>query len=150
MTRIVEWNGATPNLDDEKQFYFKINGGDGTTSAWSDGGEESGTLLTSNLETDVEDLLWIGEDGILRLQGYEQSPLPPEYPNGAPSVVSYTSGDLTMKLNQQRWVGGIASAEITGLNKNIGFEESMPDTTPFTANAPWTYKVNSMTSYKGF
>ena len=151
VSRKIEWTGDdNSTLTDPNEFYFKVNTEGISGAAWADGEGSSSTTLTSDLNEDVEDLLWIGEDGIQRLQGNDQVPLPPQFPNGAPSVVRYQAQNIIVAPNQERWTEGKASAVVYGLNQNIGHMPPTSETSPFASDLPWSTRVNVTTSYRNF
>ena len=112
VNRIIAWSGQ-PEEDLSNEFYFKVDGGN---VGWADG---SGSL--SNITSDLswaENILWIGENGIQRLLGYNQE-------NGLRQKVKGFVGrrgeDLPLTPSEEQWsANGLVNFGVTPVNRNVG------------------------------
>lgn len=109
VTRIISWEGK-PGENEDSEFYFKVPDGGG---AWADG-DGSIAPITSDLNWE-ENILWIGEDGIQRLLGLEQT-------NGRRWVFGSTD-KYPLIPRSKRWGDdgdGLVIFQVPPINKNIG------------------------------
>ena len=146
--RWIEWTGSAyeetaAEVGDE--FPFLITQVSGSSGGWADG--NAVVEVESDLG-DVFNIINIGGDGVLRLRGFEQPAMPPTYPDGAPSKISFSAEGLDVVQGQKRWDSDIVSARILGENANIGHQQPSTSGACPVSNVPWKYQVSATTSYR--
>jgi hypothetical protein len=133
VTRKILWYGKIDQEDVTDTFLFFAS--DATSSSWADGSVVNGSTVTADLNDDLNPTdLFVGEDGVDRLQGEGQ-------PNGLPRPVRVISA-IPAKTT---WENGKVEMSAAPFNKNIGHKQSLCQGEKL--KEPWDAKVNAVTSY---
>lgn len=143
VTRIIEWTGdVIDNIDTDTQFYFNVTAD--STTAYADGSSNS------TMSIDLNDALnenWIefqypyDGNNRNRMKGYQQSE------NSLPNIIR-VSTSLNYTQSQPAWIQNVTYVNISGLNQNIGHQQSISDTDPYKENKPWSHNIGMITRYK--
>tara|TARA_R110000824_G_scaffold8450_2_gene38449 strand:+ start:323 stop:7156 length:6834 start_codon:yes stop_codon:yes gene_type:complete len=136
--RKIAWKVRYKDSTDDQQFYFKVN--TDSVESWADGTSDLSTTISSDLNDGVNELydglVWVGSDGVDRLQGEGQL-------NNEASIVKGTS---TIPSRMQ-WTNGAVDFKYKDLNSNIGNEQPICDSGDILPY-PWNQEVVLRTSYK--
>ena len=139
ISRRLEWfiKWLDQSAEDEP-FYFFCTSND--EKSWADGTVNPSTVITSDLNDGVnglyDGLVWVGEDGVKRLQGLGQL-------NDEASTVKAQAA-VKVTPSRSQWNDGTVSFTVGGINKNIGHSP------PFCENiyfAPWENEIRLTTRY---
>jgi len=120
VVRKIMWMASDEDLRNNR-FYFKCSE---AGSGWADGSSFANSTITSDLNDGINDFviweslggrvnLWVGDNGINRLNGYGQTG------NNPRMVTGTVIGDTTV-LIPMPWTNGKVSFDVLPPNKNIG------------------------------
>jgi len=129
--RKIEWTGNMPDEELASTFYFYVEDTIGT-SAYADG---SGSFEIVSDLSDIHNVAWLSPEAITALNGREVQ-FVGRNPNGS---------NLMNRFNDY-WNGGRVFSTSSGLNQNIGNEQT-PPTDDSEDNSPWAIDVSVRTTY---
>jgi hypothetical protein len=143
--RLIAWLPIDSARSTAKKFLFKCTS---SSDIWADGGIDATSCVQSDLYDGVNQYIlggtdpsyWVGEDGISRLLGYEQSLKLPR------DVKVTQSNSPVINLKDNWGTDGKVSFYSLPKNENIGHTQlpSVKGNIP----APWFNGVNLVTTYK--
>jgi len=132
VNRSIIWYGQINQEDVTDTFVFYAP--DASGFSWSDG-TQGNSIITSNLNDSLNPTsLFVGEDGVERLQGKGQ-------PNNLPRAVRIINGSPA----KTTWQGGTINMRALPFNKSIGYKQVSCGGNAYSE--PWDQKINAISSY---